>query len=66
MARQMVAFAEDTARSQGKTVMRFDTGVSNAVSNHLYPAIGYRFAGTVDTFFMGYVHCPLNLYEKKL
>ena len=51
---------------QGKTVMRFDTGVSNAVSNHLYPVIGYRFAGTVDTFFMGYVHCPLNLYEKKL
>lgn len=46
--------------------MRFDTGVSNAVSNHLYPVIGYRFAGTVDTFFMGYVHCPLNLYEKKL
>ena len=40
--------------------------MSNAVSNHLYPAIGYRFAGTVDTFFMGYVHCPLNLYEKKL
>ena len=66
LARQMVAFAEDTARSQGKTVMRFDTGVSNAVSNHLYPVIGYRFAGTVDTFFMGYVHCPLNLYEKKL
>ena len=32
LARQMVAFAEDTARSQGKTVMRFDTGVSNAVS----------------------------------
>ena len=31
LARQMVAFAEDTARSQGKTVMRFDTGVSNAV-----------------------------------
>ena len=66
LARQMVAFAEDTARRQGKTVMRFDTGVSNAVSNHLYPTIGYRFAGTVDTFFMGYVHCPLNLYEKKL
>ena len=66
LARRMVAFAEDTARRQGKTVMRFDTGVSNAVSNHLYPVIGYRFAGTVDTFFMGYVHCPLNLYEKKL
>ena len=38
--------------------MRFDTRVSNAVSNHLYPAIGYRFAGTVDTFFMGTSTAP--------
>ena len=66
LARQMVAFAEETARSQGKAVMRFDTGVDNDVSNHLYPAIGYHFAGVVDTFFMGYAERPLNLYEKKL
>ena len=66
LARQMVAFAEDTARSQGKTVLRLDTGVDNAPANHLYPSIGYRFAGVVDTFFMGYAKRPLNLYEKKL
>ena len=66
LARQMVAFAEDTARQQGKTVLRLDTGVDNTPANHLYPALGYRFAGVVDTFFMGYAKRPLNLYEKKL
>ena len=66
LARKMVAFAEDTARSQGKTVLRLDTGVDNAPANHLYPSVGYRFAGVVDTFFMGYAKRPLNLYEKKL
>ena len=66
LARQMIAFAEDSARKQGKTVMRFDTGTENEVSNHLYPAIGYHLADVVDTFFMGYTHRPLNLYEKKL
>ena len=66
LARTMVAFAEDTARSQGKIVLRLDTGVNNSPTNHLYPALGYRFAGVVDTFFMGYAKRPLNLYEKKL
>ena len=66
LARKMVAFAEDTARSQGKIVLRLDTGVNNSPTNHLYPALGYRFAGVVDTFFMGYAKRPLNLYEKKL
>ena len=66
LACQMVAFAEDTARRQGKTVLRLDTGVDNTPANHLYPALGYRFAGVVDTFFMGYAKRPLNLYEKKL
>ena len=61
-----IAFAEASARKQGKTVMRFDTGTENEVSNHLYPAIGYHLADVVDTFFMGYTHRPLNLYEKKL
>ena len=32
----------------------------------MYPALGYKAAGTVDTFFMGYAQRPLNLYEKKL
>ena len=66
LARQMAAFAEETARRQGKTVLRLDTGVENLPANRMYPALGYKAAGTVDTFFMGYARRPLNLYEKKL
>ena len=66
LARQMITFAEDTARAQGKTVMRFDTWEGNQPANHLYPAMGYHFAGSTDFFFMGYTHSVLNLYEKKL
>ncbi len=58
LARQMVAFAEDTARQQGKTVLRLDTGTENLPANRMYPALGYKAAGTVDTFFMGYAQRP--------
>ena len=57
---------QDTARSQGKTVMRFDTWGHNEPANHLYPAMGYRFAGSTEFFFMGYTRSVLNLYEKAL
>lgn len=66
LARQMVDFAENTARAQGKTVLRLDTGVENLPANRMYPRLGYQSAGTVDSFFMGYALRPLNLYEKKL
>ena len=66
LGRKMVAFAEDTARAQGKTVMRFDTWEGNKPANHLYPAMDYRYAGSTGFFFMGYTHSTLNLYEKKL
>lgn len=66
LARQMVAFAEDTARTRGKTVLRLDTGVENLPANRMYPKLGYRFVGTVDVFFMGYATRPLSLYEKAL
>lgn len=66
LARQMVAFAEETARRQGKTVLRLDTGLENLPANRMYPKLGYAFAGTVDIFFMGYATRPLNLYEKAL
>ena len=36
-----------------------------AVEIHTAP-LGYKAAGTVDTFFMGDSQRPLNLYEKKL
>ena len=66
LARRMITFAEDTARARGKTVMRFDTWEHNEPANHLYPAMGYRFAGSTEFFFMGYTRSVLNLYEKAL
>ena len=65
-AKQMVAFCEETARKQGKTVIRLDTWEGNAPANHLYPSLGYRFAGGTEFFFQGYIHEILNCYEKKL
>lgn len=65
-AKQMAAFCEETARAQGKTVIRLDTWEGNAPANHLYPSIGYRFAGGTEFFFQGYIHEILNCYEKKL
>lgn len=66
LAKRMVAFCEETARSQGKTVIRLDTWEGNAPTNHLYPSIGYGFAGSTEFFFQGYIREILNCYEKKL
>ncbi|MEY8386059.1 GNAT family N-acetyltransferase [Oscillospiraceae bacterium 38-13] len=65
-AKQMVAFCEETARAQGRTVIRLDTWEGNAPANHLYPSLGYRFAGATTFFFQGYIEEILNCYEKKL
>jgi len=65
-AKQMVAFCEETARALGKAVMRLDTWEGNAPANHLYPSLGYRFAGSTEFFFHGYIREILNCYEKKL
>ena len=66
LGRQMVDFAEETARAQGKTVLRLDTWEGNLPANHLYPSMGYRYAGSTEFFFMGYTRSILNLYEKAL
>lgn len=66
LAKRMVAFCEETARTQGKTVIRLDTWEGNAPTNHLYPSIGYGFAGSTEFFFQGYIREILNCYEKKL
>ena len=64
--REMVAFCEETARSQGKTVIRLDTWEGNVPANRLYPSLGYRFAGATEFFFQGYIRETLNCYEKAL
>ena len=66
LAKRMAAFCEETARAQGKTVIRLDTWEGNAPTNHLYPSIGYRFAGATEFFCHGYIHEVLTGYEKKL
>ena len=66
LARQMVAFCEEEARRQGKTVIRLDTWEGNLPANRLYPSLGYRYAGAAEFFFMGFVHETLNCYEKLL
>ena len=66
LARRMIAFCEDTARAQGKTVMRLDTWEGNLPANHLYPLLGYSLAGATEFFFQGYIHEILNCYEKQL
>ena len=65
-AKQMVAFCEETAKAQGKTVMRLDTWEGNVPANHMYPSLGYCFAGGTEFFFHGYIHEILNCYEKTL
>ena len=64
--RQMVDYCAATARSQGKTVLRLDTWEGNLPANRLYPSLGYRYAGTAEFFFMGFVRENLNCYEKAL
>ena len=65
-AREMIAFCEETARRQGRTVMRLDTWEGNAPANAMYPRLGYRLAGGTEFFFQGYIHEILNCYEKEL
>ena len=66
LAHEMVAFAEEHFRRNGKKVIRLDTWEHNDPANHLYPSMDYRFAGATEFFFMGYTREILNLYEKAL
>lgn len=42
------------------------TWEGNLPANRLYPSLGYRYAGTAEFFFMGFVRENLNCYEKAL
>lgn len=66
LARRMVAFCEEEARRQGRTVMRLDTWEGNLPANNMYPALGYRYAGAAEFFFQGFIREILNCYEKAL
>ena len=65
-ARELVAFCEEEARRQGRTVIRLDTYEGNIPANAMYPRLGYTYAGMTEFFFMGFIRENLNCYEKKL
>lgn len=65
-ARELVAFCEEEARRQGKTVIRLDTYEGNAPANAMYPRLGYHYAGAAEFFFQGFIHEVLKCYEKQL
>ena len=66
LAKTMVAFCEETARAQGRRVIRLDTWEGNLPANRMYSKLGYRFAGGTEFFFQGYIREILNCYEKAL
>lgn len=65
-ARELVQFCEDHCRQQGKRVIRLDTYIKNLPANTMYPRLGYRFAGTSEFLFQGFLPEQLNCYEKLL
>lgn len=40
--------------------------IRKAAAKRMYPSIGYRFAGSTEFFFQGYIYEILNCCEKKL
>ncbi|WP_252863372.1 GNAT family N-acetyltransferase [Paenibacillus riograndensis] len=48
IARKLIAFAEEHARSRGYTSIRLDTYAKNARALALYPSLGYEYRGVVD------------------
>lgn len=66
LGRTLVAFCEEESRRQGRAVMRLDTWEGNDPANHLYQALGYRYAGVAEFFFQGCIRENLNCYEKQL
>ena len=64
LARQMIAFYEDMARSTGRPFLRIDTNVLNTPARSLYRRLGYREAGVVGCTFNGLPGVRLVCLEK--
>lgn len=66
IARQMLAFYEETAREHGCPVLRIDTNERNRVARSMYARHGFREAGIVPCSFNGIPDVMLVALEKKL
>ena len=65
-ASRMVAFAETLGREKGCKTLRLDTYEGNTPARAMYTKLDYRFAGSTEFFFQGYIHETLVLFEKQL
>lgn len=63
---KLLEFAEETAKKQGKDVIRLDVYEKNAPAIRLYKRMGYCFAGTADLGYSEYGLDLFQLYEKRV
>jgi len=66
LGKKFVRFYEDTARKEGVSVLRLDTGETNTVARGLYKSLGYREADIIPCTFNGIPGIVLVCIEKKL
>ena len=48
VARALMQHAEQVAQTQGVFAIRVDTNIENQATQHLFPRLGYRFAGEIS------------------
>ena len=64
--RRMMEFAEKEAKDTGFKVFRIDTYAGNGPARKMYESLGFRYAGKLETLFMGKIPEELIFFEKKL
>lgn len=63
LARQMVAQAFAEARMTGQKALRLDVLGGNLPAEHLYPALGFQYRGTVNMYYEDTGWTDFLLYE---
>ena len=65
-ATKLIQHCENYAKQQCAAVIRLDTYEGNIPACHLYPKLGYTYAGTTKFHFQNVIWENLNCYEKLL
>lgn len=63
LAKLLMSFAEEKAKSEGYTLIRLDTYSLNLAANRFYTKIGYHYCGQINLEFMPEKY---NCYEKAI
>ena len=64
--RMMMEYAENESKNAGFQVLRIDTYAGNEPAKGLYKSLGFRYAGKLESLFMGKIPEELVFFEKKL